>query len=329
MIKTPKYFLELLNQVTAESMPRAESLTGMRALHVKRVRSVFDDPNIIGAGIADKLTEKKTTDTMSLVFYVRKKLPKSKIDPNLMVPPVIAGAGDRAVFTDVFEMGEVRPQVNKTRRPLKSGFSVGLRDVATGTLGAIVKRADNFYILSNAHVLASSGLGKKGDHIVYPGTDDGGKTTDEVATLRFFKPFKAGGSFVNTYDAALAQVGSQHLDDIDWKILAATTPLRIADPVRGMKVIKRGRTSGDTESVVRDIDFRIQVQYDGLGVIGFTGQVRCDTYTRPGDSGSIVVAKDSGAIVGLHFAGSPSGSVFTPIRTVMEGLQFKFHMKRT
>ena len=57
MIKTPKYFLELLNQVTAESMPRAESLTGMHALHVQRVRSVFDDPNIIGAGIADKLGE--------------------------------------------------------------------------------------------------------------------------------------------------------------------------------------------------------------------------------------------------------------------------------
>ena len=329
MVKTPSYFLELLNQVTAESMPRAESLSGVRAMHMKRIRSVFDDPNIIGAGVADKLSEKKTTGTMSLVFYVRKKLPKSKLDPNLMVPPVLSAAGDRAVFTDVFEMGEVRPQVNKMRRPLKSGFSVGLRDVATGTLGAIVKRAGNFYILSNAHVLANSGLGKKGDHIVYPGTDDGGKPTDEIATLSFFKPFKAGGSFVNTYDAALAKVDSLHLGDIDWAILGATAPLRIADPVRGMKVIKRGRTSGDTESVVRDTDFRIQVQYDGLGVVGFTGQVRCDTYTRPGDSGSIVVAKDSGAIVGLHFAGSSSGSVFTPIKSVIKALQFKFHAKRT
>ena len=140
MVKTPSYFLELLNQVTAESMPRDESLSGVCAMHMKRIRSVFDDPNIIGTGVADKLSEKKTTGTMSLVFYVRKKLPKSKLDPNLMVPPVLSAAGDRAVFTDVFEMGEVRPQVNKMRRPLKSGFSVGLRDVATASCPIIETR---------------------------------------------------------------------------------------------------------------------------------------------------------------------------------------------
>ena len=323
MASTPKHFINLLDQVTADKFPQAQSLSGANALHVRRIRSVFDDTNIVGAGIADKITEQSSTGALSLVFYVRKKLPKSQIDPNLIVPPVLATANNRAVFTDIVEIGDVRPQINKMRQPLKSGYSVGVASVATGTLGAIVKRGEKFFILSNAHVLANSGLGKKGDRVVYPGTDDGGKTTDEVAKLSFFKPFKLGGSFVNTYDAALAEVHGEHLSDVDWEILGATSPLRVVDPVRGMKVIKRGRTSGDTESIVIDADFRIQVEYDGLGLIGFTGQARCGTYTQPGDSGSIVVAKDSGAIVGLHFAGSSFGSVFTPIKVVLSALQFK------
>ena len=97
-----------------------------------------------------------------------------------------------------------------------------------------------------------------------------------------------------------------------------------------MRVIKRGRTTGDTESVVRDTDFRIMIQYPGVGTVGFTGQVKCDRYTDGGDLGSIVVDKASGAIVGLHCAGAPDlpglpgTSVFTPIRTVMDALRFKF-----
>jgi hypothetical protein len=60
-----------------------------------------------------------------------------------------------------------------------------------------------------------------------------------------------------------------------------------------------------------------------VGVVGFSGQVLCDTYTASGDSGALVVS-DEGAVVGLHFSGSPKGSIFTPIRTVMDALKFKF-----
>lgn len=324
MAKTPKHYVDLLNQLTADTLPQAQALTRTHARHVTRFRSVFDDPNIVGAGIADKLTDQKSAGTMSLVFYVRKKRPKAKIDPAHMVPPVLAAPNGKAVFTDVFEIGEVKPQVNKKKRPLQSGYSVGLADVATGTLGAIVKRATKLFILSNSHVLANSGRAKKGERIVYPGVDDGGQSGDEIAKLSYFSPFKPGGSFTNTIDAAIALIGQTRLDELDFDVLGATTPLRVATPVRGMKVVKRGRTSDDTESVIRDVDFRIQVQYDGIGLVGFTRQVRCDTYTRPGDSGALVVAKDSGAIVGLHFAGSGAGSVFTPIKTVMAALKFSF-----
>jgi hypothetical protein len=61
-----------------------------------------------------------------------------------------------------------------------------------------------------------------------------------------------------------------------------------------------------------------------MGDIGFIDQVLCSQYSRPGDSGSIVVDKETGKIVGLHFAGSDEGSVFNPIDAVMKALKFRF-----
>ena len=72
-------------------------------------------------------------------------------------------------------------------------------------------------------------------------------------------------------------------------IAGASDPIKISDPARGMRVVKRGRTTGDTESTVRDIDARIFVDYPGVGKVGFIGQARCDRYTAAGDSGAIVV----------------------------------------
>jgi hypothetical protein len=91
-----------------------------------------------------------------------------------------------------------------------------------------------------------------------------------------------------------------------------------------MTVIKRGRTTGETEGVVQDINFRAVIDYDAVGPVGFLDQVLCTPHTSPGDSGSLVVDKDSGKIVGLHFAGAAGGSVFNPIEAVIAALNVKF-----
>lgn len=326
MSKTPRALLQALDLVTAEDVAGVEALAAAESTQFGRVRTIFDDPNIIGAGVAEKITEGAQVGTLSLCFYVKKKLPKSKVASDHVLPPVIAGTDGKAIFTDVYEIGEVVPQVNKAASPIKSGFSVGHKNIGAGTVGALVNLGKKRCILSNSHVLADSGRGKKGDAVLYPGPRDGGEVDDNaVAKLQAFKAFDRKGAFTNTVDAALAEIVADHLDAIDLGIAGAKKPLKIATPVRDMKVVKRGRTTGDTESVVRDTDFRILVNYgDGVGVIGFTGQVRCDTYTAAGDSGAIVVAKDTGAIVGLHFSGSSKGSIFTPIKTVMAALKFKF-----
>ncbi|MET3583563.1 hypothetical protein ABID19_006628 [Mesorhizobium robiniae] len=249
----------------------------------------------------------------------------SDLRPDQILPPVMAAANGRAIYTDIVEIGDIVPQENAKQSPLQSGFSVGHKDVTAGTLGAIVRKERKLFLLSNSHVLAKSGLAAAGDPILYPGPADGGaEPADIIATLSAFSPFTVGDSFTNTVDAALAEIDPDHLADIDNEIWGAATPLKVATPMRDMAVKKRGRTTGDTQSVVRDVDFRVLVRYEGVGVVGFIGQVLCDTYTGGGDSGALVVAADTGAIVGLHFAGSPKGSVFTPIRTVLDALKFAF-----
>src|SRR5205807_3822770 len=91
----------------------------------------------------------------------------------------------------------------------------------------------------------------------------------------------------------------------------------------GMIVQKIGAASGHTTAKVLDPDFVIDLQYvapDGtVGRVGFRDQVMCEPFTRTGDSGSLVLnSKDE--VVGLHFAGSPTMSVFNRIGNVFDAL---------
>ena len=67
--------------------------------------------------------------------------------------------------------------------------------------------------------------------------------------------------------------------------------------------------------------------YPGVGKVGFIDQVKCTRYSKPGDSGAIIVDKKSRKIVGLHFAGSSDGSIFNPISEVVKAFKFRFAEK--
>ncbi len=322
---TPKYLLNALDMVTARRSPSAAAVGKVESLHAGRVRDAFEDPNIVAIGISEKVTEKKATGTLSLTFYVERKIPRSKVKPGALIPPVVAVRDDRAVFTDVKAIGIIAPQVRRKARPIQSGFSVGHVDTTAGTIGAIVKKGGKYYVLSNSHVLAQSGLAKKGDLVLYPGSaDDGTVPKHVIGKLARFVPFRQGDDYLNHVDAALAEIAKSRLTDLDFSILGLQGPARTIAPQRGMKVVKRGRTTGETEGVIQDVNFRLIIDYEGVGKVGFLDQVLCTRYTKPGDSGSLVVDKGSGKIVGLHFAGASGGSVFSPIAATIDALGFTF-----
>ncbi len=322
---TPKHLINVLDSITNKEAPVA-TIESLHARQVRNVRSVFEDPNIVGVGVGKKVAGEKETDELCVCFYVEKKLPLAKITGRHFIPPVIATSTGTSVYTDVKRLGRIVPEAKPLvkRRPIQSGYSVGHVKITAGTLGAIVKNGDTRYLLSNSHVLANSGKGKPGDKIVYPGPDDGGEVpADWVAVLSKAAPFTKGGDFVNHVDAALAEIRTER-EDLNFGLEGAKPPFRTIDAERDMVVTKRGRTTGKTTGKVIDVDFRIQITYPGVGKLGFTNQVLCERYTEGGDSGSLVIDTQSGKIVGLHFAGAEQGSVFNPIAWVMKALNFTF-----
>ncbi len=321
---TPSELLKALDLVRGTKAPKLESLDALESRHVSRVREIFEDRNIVGIGVSQKETEKKETGELGLCFYVEKKVAKSKLDPKKMVPPVLSVADRTAVFTDVKQIGKIVPQVNGKRSPIQSGFSIG-EGAETGTLGAIVKKGKKFFLLSNSHVLAKSGKGKVGAAIIYPGDLDlGGKARQKIAALSHFVPFQVTEDFVNRVDAAMAELDEDFANKLNFSIRGAKNPLAVTEPKRDMEVIIRGRTSGNSAGTIKDVHFSIVLPYPGVGKVGFIDQVLVTRYSKGGDSGSIVVEKKTGKVVGLHFAGSPDGSVFNPIGDVIKALKFDF-----
>ena len=325
---TPSELLQALDIVRGTTTgPQLESLDSLEVTQVRRVRQIFEDQNIVGIGISQKELNNKDTGHLGLTFYVERKLPKAKIKVGKLIPPIISVAGRTAVFTDVQQVGKIGPQINRRQQPIASGYSIGNRN-ETGTLGAIVSKGGQYLLLSNSHVLADSGDGHRGDPIYYPGDVDRGRAKlQKIGTLAQIFPFKKSESFVNKVDAALAMLDENFANKIDLSIYKAKSPYEVADPVRGMAVAIRGRTSGNSEGVVKDVHFSVQIPYPSLGKLGFINQIWCTRYSKGGDSGSVLVDKKTGKIVGLHVAGSSEGSIANPISEVVGALGFNFTNK--
>lgn len=326
MAVSQELVLRALDVVTRPPESQPQFLSTVRASHFRKFSNVLEDDNVVAVGVSEKHVNAETVGELTVCFYVKKKLPPSQVDGSRMVPAVINMPGDKAVFTDVKELGVLVPEIQHKKRPIESGYSIGHPKVTAGTLGAIVRKGRKYHVLSNSHVLANSGKGKKGDPILYPGVADGGKLpADVVAVLTDFVPFDTSGNLVNHVDAALAAIDPELYPHLKMAIYKAKSQHSTGVAKRGMKIAKSGRTTGKTRGEVIDVNFRFVLKYPGVGgKVGFIDQVLCTRYSDGGDSGSIVVDTATGKIVGLHFAGAKGGSVFNPIAKVKSALGFHF-----
>ncbi len=320
---------KILAVLDSFTTPQIESLAARPRGAAENLRGVLRSKNVVGVGIAEKIADEGPTGDLALVFYVKKKLSLRRLSAAEMVPPTVHAelSPSRPISTDVVAIGELHPQILKTRNPVQPGNSIGHVKITAGTLGAIVKKGAKLCALSNSHVLANSGRGSKGDTILYPGPLDGGvSSTDKVGTLADFIRFAAGGGFDNRVDCAVAELNAAALAKLDKTIRElGIKPSGIVKPKRDMEVEKVGRTSGHTTGRIVDINFRTRINYGiGVGLVGFLDQVLCTRYTDPGDSGALVLQKGTTKAVGLHFAGSSGGSVFNPIADVLANLGVSF-----
>ena len=146
--------------------------------------------NVVGVGVGFKITASGPTDELAVVVNVERKLPKAQLTENDLIPGRI-----NQIRTDVIETGVIRAfQGHKDRwRPaIPAGVSMGHLEVTSGTLGCLVRRGDEIFILSNNHVLANVNQARRGDPIIQPGQYDNGSGADKVAVLDDFVPIDFG-----------------------------------------------------------------------------------------------------------------------------------------
>lgn len=154
--------------------------------------------NVVACGVGYKVKGQQLTNTPSVVVSVTRKLPSGQIHPDDLIPPAIQN-----VPTDVIETGEILAfGIDRTvaLRPVRPGISVGNLNGATGTVGCIVRRGNQRFILSNNHVLAMLNQANPGASIVQPGTADGGTSANQIATLAQFTPIIFGQDAAATAD---------------------------------------------------------------------------------------------------------------------------------
>ena len=295
----------------------------------KKSRNWTQGRGIQGIGIGEKISNGEETGEIVLRVYVEKKQPKSKLKnavPSRVHVPEIG-----ACETDVLEIGRVETEIFTSRqRPAHPGVGLGHFGISVGTFGCLVKKRGTkgpVYILSNSHVLAKSGTGSVGDVIIQQGRHDGGRRpADNIARLAQWIPFQFSASgYPNLVDAAIAKVKRSSVRP-EIRIIGRA-PIGVSNAIRrGMRVQKVGRTTDYTTGVVTDVNYRLFLRYPkpggGVGRVGLRDQILCTRYTAGGDSGSAVLNR-SGRVVGLHFAGSPSTSIFNRIKNVFQVLDIE------
>lgn len=323
-----KLFLRALDVLTeGGDAPVRESFRSEALDTAREARAWTRGKGVQGLGIAEKVTDGQPLGSLALKVYVEKKLPKKQVSGIVPAKVHVPGLDDE-LPTDVEEIGRIIVESNTSRvRPAIPGFSTAHSKFTAGTFGCLVRKLGSkpIYMLSNSHVFALVGHAKKGDAILQQSPSDGGRSPSEtLAKLYEFVPFALGGAFPNLVDAAIASVAKT---EVTSRIRRIGVPLGISRVVRrDMKVQKTGRTTDHTIGIVRDIDFRTTISYKkpGGGTIrvGFRDQVLCSRYTSDGDSGSAVLSL-SGNVVGLHFAGSATASVFNKIGNVLDALNLE------
>ena len=317
--------------------PRGFGPRGAVAFAVRRpAASPAPEDNLSGVGIGEKISGGRHTGIMAVKFLVRIKYSDEQISPSDRLPEQING-----LPTDVEEVGTFRrfeaavplaatPDPRSLLRPAPPGCSVGFQDpggnfVMAGTFGALVRRGQRLFILSNNHVLADENSLPVGSATFQPGFLDAGDppVTDQIAELSAFVQLQLLNP--NFVDCAISEVFDPSL--VTNSIIKIGPPSGAALAKDKMIVHKFGRTTGYRVGFVDTIMMDVSVDY-GIGTLKFKNQIIIkgldgQPFSAEGDSGSLIVERDTARAVGLLFAGSSSHTIANHIGDVFQALNIR------
>jgi hypothetical protein len=230
----------------------------------------------------------KPTGRLAIRAHVHEKQEESRLESNQILPEELDG-----VPVDVIQSNPEEQQSRDARRnPLVGGVNVGNSLAPSiGTLGTVVfdRRTLEPMALSNHHVLVR-GSGSTSDLIAQPGSASASNVIGQLA--RWSKARDCAVSTLNGSRAISTAI-------VDYPGGAAG----VATPQLGVKVAKSGRTTATTFG-----------QIDGVSTDSFT--IVPDPARPPaggeisagGDSGSVWLAVQGNAAIGLHYAGETDPS---------------------
>jgi len=327
----------------------AAEITDLKNILRENRYQLLTRANVVATGIGYKFSAGQKTPALSIICSVTQKLPSSKLSAREMIPSSIGG-----LPTDVVQTGVIRAFQSHTARyrPAPGGVSIGHKDITAGTLGCLVKKGGDFFILSNNHVLANSNAAQIGDAILQPGPYDGGRfPEDHIANLEAFIPisFTGGPSECTTAagianllnslakamgsDARLLAITTQAEDNlVDAAIARPLNPADVKDEILeigplsgvgsgelGMAIKKSGRTTALTTGEIQQVDVTANVQYGDNKIARFTDQLLAGAMSQGGDSGSAVLDTQN-RLIGLLFAGSDTTTIINRIEHVFSAL---------
>lgn len=312
-------------------------------------KKLLKKKNVVAVGTGYKEIGGERTKTRAIICSVSKKEPLGGLKKRDIIPMRV-----RDMPTDVKETGAVKALKARTDRwrPAPGGVSIGHEWISAGTLGCLVKKGGNVYILSNNHVLADTNNAPLGSAILQPGKHDGGGLIDRIASLTEFVPIEFSGGegcsigkaiagFLNLFTSL---IGSKtRLESVSIRQALNRVDAAIACPLKenlvkneilelgkiggavkaclGMVVKKSGRTTGVTVGEITQVNVMTNVQYGNGKIATFEKQLMIEPggFSAGGDSGSVVLDEDNN-LVALLFAGSDKSTIVSPIEFVFEDL---------
>lgn len=329
----------------------------LRSVQVKLLRK----KNVVAVGIGCKEIGGKRTETKAIICSVSKKEPLSDLKKKDAIPTRVWLKPPVGMPTDVKEEPggfKVRTDRKKRIRPAPGGVCIGHEWVTAGTLGCLVGKGGNVYILSNNHVLADTNNAPLGSAILQPGKYSGGEPIDRIASLTEFVPIEFGGGEGCNIGQAVARLANffagkvrsqTRLEAASIRQVANRVDAAIACPLKddlvkneilgigkisgwgtavlGTKVKKSGRTTGVTHGEITQVNVMVNVQYGNGKIAMFTDQhmIEPGGFSAGGDSGSAVLDEEDDTLYELLFAGSDKSTIVSPIEFVLADLNLDFN----
>jgi len=318
---------------------------GFADVQAEREDELLDKQNVVGVGLANKVTKGVDTGDLAVAVLVANKVDEGLLSADERIPKTLNRkktdvvevgtlfAGGAAETTEVDLADTVAQDVTalsltQRARPAMGGYSVGHYRITAGTaatgaydLTPFPAKPARYYILSNNHVLANSNNARIGDPILQPGPHDGGSYPgDFIGRLSRFVPIEFNNGRCNYVDAAVAETR------FEWftrEIYYVGYTASLWKPAAvGMIVKKTGRTTNFTTGKVTVVNATVNVNYGGGRVGKFCRQIVTSDMSAPGDSGSLVLDEHNNPI-GLLFAGSSVVTILNPINYVQALLRIR------